>query len=392
MLALSACDFGFRPETLVDDLRLLSIRAEPADLAPGETARLKALVVDPSRPGQRNTVLWLGCDPDPFNLNRSACSDFAVLADAGALFSPSPDGGMLPDGVHVIGFGDTAAYAASPDVFRALDAQDQRRLTGTVGQALAFAIAEEVPPTASEEALKALLGRVQRKEVKSVIALFRVRISESPERNHNPSLATLWVGRERWPRGAHVTVLPGEKVELDGDAPDADFEPFTNLTPTGVENKTERILMAWYSTAGRFSEARTAMREGVKTVFTAPGGDDPKDPVPASREGTLFIVLRDTRGGQSWVEVPFYVCDASRPAPKVTQVTWPTNPGEPVVLSGTDLEQVLDVIVDGVALEDGAYSPTNGTWRGFLPAGVEVGVARGGFLTRACGRGTLPAP
>lgn len=392
LLALAGCDFGFRPETLVDDMRLLGIRAEPADLAPGETARLDALVVDPSRPGQANTVLWLGCDPDPFNLNRSACSDFTVLADAGNLFSPSPDGGMLPEGVHVIGFDENAAYAASPDVFHALDAGDERRLTGTVGQALAFAVAEEVSPTATEEELKALFARVQSREVKSVIALFRLHISESPERNHNPALSTLFVAREAWPKGAHVTVLPGEKVELDGDALDSDFEPFTNPTPSGVENKTERILMAWYSTAGRFSEERTAMREDVKTVFTAPGGDDPKDPVPAGREGTLFVVLRDTRGGQSWEEVPFYVCDAARPAPRVTQVTWPSSATDPVVLTGTNLEQLLDVVVDGVALENGAYSPASGTWRGFLPAGVEVGSPRGSFLTRACGRGTLPVP
>lgn len=392
MLVLAGCDWGFRPETLVDDMRLLGMRAEPADLAPGETARLDTLLIDPSRPGQKNTVLWLGCDPDPFNLNRSACSDFTVLADAGTLFSPSADGGMLPEGVHVIGFDDNASYAASPHVFDALDAGDELRVTGTVGQALAFAIAEDVPPTATEEELKALFTRVQKKEVKSVIALFRVHISESPERNHNPALSTLFVAREPWPTGAHVTVLPGEKVELDADAPDSDFEAYTNPTPTGVENKTERILVAWYSTAGRFSEERTAMREDVKTVFTAPGGEDKKDRVPTSREGTLFIVLRDTRGGQSWSEVPFYVCDAARPAPKVTTVSWPSTASDPVVLSGTDVDQVLDVVVDGVALEDGAYSPANGTWRGFLPAGIAVGSPRGSYLTRGCGRGVLPVP
>lgn len=387
LLALAGCDYGFRPETLVENMRLLGIRAEPADLAPGETARLDALVLDPSRPGQKNTVLWLGCDPDPFNLNRSACSDFSVLADAGAVFSP--DAG-LPDGVHVIGFNENAAYSASANVFDALPPGDERRVSGTVGQALAFAIAEEVSPTATEEELRALFTRVQNKEVRSVTALFRVRISESPERNQNPTLSTLFVAREAWPRAAHVTVLPGEKVELDADAPDAAFERFTNVTPSGVEEKTERILLAWYSTAGRFTEERTAVREAVKTVFTAPGGEDAQDPVPTSREGTLFVVLRDTRGGQAWEQVPFYVCDAARPAPKVTQVDWPASATDPVVLHGNDLEQLLDVVVDEVALEDGAYSPASGTWRGFLPAGVDVGTARGRYLTRACGRGVLP--
>lgn len=392
-LALSACDYGFWPETLVREMRVLGVRAQPSDLAPGETAQLEALVLDPSRPGKQTTVLWLGCEPDPFNLNRSACSDFGLLQNAGSAFAPSADGGTsLPPGVSVIGFGAQAAYRVPANVFAALPAGDERRVSGTVGQVLAFAIADEVSPTATPEELEALFARVQAGTVRSLVVLYRVRISESPERNRNPVLGTLTVAGETWPTGAHVTVLPGEPVELDADAPDDTFERFTNVTPSGVEEKTERVLVAWYSTAGRFSEERTAMREAVKTVFTAPGGSDAKDPVPERREGSLYVVLRDTRGGQAWATVPFYVCDAARPAPRITRVGWPATAADPVVLEGSDLEQVLDVVVDGAALEDGVYSPTSGTWRGFLRAGAEVGAPRGTYTTRACGRGQLPVP
>ncbi|MCC6336547.1 MAG: hypothetical protein IT380_21485 [Myxococcales bacterium] len=393
-LALCGCDLGFRPETLVEDLRLLGVRAQPADLAPGETARLEALVLDPSRPGQDSSVLWLGCAPDPFNLNRSACSDFETLSNAAGVVAGGArsDGGTLPPGVSLIGLGDSAAYHADQDVFDALPPGDERRLTGTVGQALLFAVAEDVPPDATEEELAAVFGRVADGGTRAMTALFRVRISQSPERNSNPTLSSFFVAKERWPRGAHVTVLPGEPVELDADAPDSAFEAFTNPTPSGVEQKTERVLVAWYSTAGRFTEARTALREQVKTVFTAPGGEDETDPVPQRRTGTLYLVLRDTRGGQAWSEVPFYVCDAARPAPQVASVDWPVTAGEPVVLHGASLDQVLDVIVDEAALEDGAFSPSNGTWRGFLPQGVDAGVPRGRYTTRACGRGELPLP
>jgi hypothetical protein len=394
LLALFACDFGFRPETLVENMRVLGVRADPADLAPGETARLEALVLDPSRPGKKSSVLWLGCAPDPFNLNRSACSDVETLSNAAALFSTGarPDGGVLPAGVRVIGFNENASYTASPHVFDALSPGDPRRVTGTVGQALLLAVAEEVPPTATEAELQDVFGRVADGGTRAITALFRVRISESPERNTNPTLSSFSVAHEAWPRGAHVTVLPGEPVELDADAPDAAFERFTNPTPSGVEEKTERILAAWYSTSGRFTEARTALRERVKTVFTAPGGEDETDAVPKSRTGFIYVVLRDTRGGQSWTQVPFYVCDAARPAPSITRVDWPATVADPVVLHGAQLEQVLDVIVDDVALEDGAYSPTSDTWRGYLPRGVDVGVPRGRYTTRACGRGALPVP
>ncbi|MEW5738794.1 MAG: hypothetical protein AB1938_07695 [Myxococcota bacterium] len=394
LLPLLGCDFGFRPETLVENMRLLGVRADPADLAPGETARLEALVLDPSRPGQKSSVLWLGCAPDPFNLNRSACSDMETLTNAADFFSGGarPDGGMLPEGVSLIGFNENAAYAARADVFAALPPGDPGRITGTVGQALLFAVAEDVPPDATEEELQAVFGRVADGGTRAMTALFRVRISESPERNTNPALSSFSVAREPWPRGAHVTVLPGEPVELDADAPDSAFERFTNPTPTGVEEKTERILVAWYSTSGRFTEPRTALREQVKTVFTAPGGEDEDDPVPPSRTGVIYLVLRDTRGGQSWTEAPFFVCDPARPAPSITSVDWPVTQADPVVLHGARLEEVLDVIVDDAALEGGAYSPSSGTWRGFLPDGVDAGVPRGRYTTRACGRGVLPTP
>ena len=122
----------------------------------------------------------------------------------------------------------------------------------------------------------------------------------------------------------------------------------------------------------------------MKTLFTAPGSK--ADPVPARHTGTLYTVFRDTRGGQSWREWPFFVCDTSLAAPGVTRVEWPASASEPVVLRGNDLASVLDLIVDGVALERGAYSEASGTWQGYLPARVPVGQKRGTIHTRICTR------
>ena len=103
LLLAAACDFGFKPETLVDDLRVLSAVSSPPELTPGQSAAIKALVVDPKFP--QPTTIWLGCDPDPFNQNRSACADPAVVND------PSKLGQLdaLPAGVKFLGLGDTAA-------------------------------------------------------------------------------------------------------------------------------------------------------------------------------------------------------------------------------------------------------------------------------------------
>ncbi|MEQ1866412.1 MAG: MgtC/SapB family protein, partial [Micropepsaceae bacterium] len=67
-------------------------------IRPGASARLEALLLDPSRPGARSTTLWLGCDPDPFAAGRGACSDLDALS-SGSLVDTS----MLPAGVRMLG-------------------------------------------------------------------------------------------------------------------------------------------------------------------------------------------------------------------------------------------------------------------------------------------------
>lgn len=384
-VALAGCGEEFRPETLVEHLRVLGINSTPAELRPGETARLGSLVLDPSRPGQATTTLWIGCDPDPFNLNRSACSDPAVLQDPSSL---SGGTGELPPGVRIVGLNSQAAYSAPAGLFQALAADDPRRVTGTVGQVLAVAVAEAVSPQATQEELKALFERVQAKEVRSLIALYRIRIAESAERNTNPVLSGLRVGREAWPDGAAVTVLPSEPVTLEVDAPDASFEPYTAVLPEGTEERTERLLVAWYSTAGRFSEERTTVRGDVVTVFTAPGSA--KDPVPERRTGELYTVVRDTRGGQSWRTWRLFVCDAALPEPQVAAVRWPTAAGGRVVVEGQNLDSVVDVVVNGAALPRGGFVAARGTWEADAPA-LAAGTYPVRVHSKTCARAGGPA-
>lgn len=384
LLALSGCDFGFRPETLVENLRLIGVSANPANVRPGESTTITALVLDPSR-SQPSTVLWIGCEADPYNLNRSPCANPDVLTDSAALTGGT---GTLPQGVSIIGFGPRATYSVPATLFDPLAADDPRRLSGTVGTVLAFAVAETVSPAAPREELEALFERVQKKEVRSVLAIFRVLISESMVRNTNPTVDSLVVAGEVWPRGARMLVREKEPVTLDLIAPDSSFEPYEASTPEGLEQRTERILVAWYSTAGRFSEERTALQEGVQTVFTAPSSTDDKDPVPEKRTGTLYTVLRDTRGAQAWREWPFFVCDDAAPSPEVSSVDWPSDTASPVVLHGEHLDSLVDVIVAGAALERGAFDPMLGTWAGFFPTGADVSPQPLGLHARNCARST----
>ncbi len=375
------CQPDFRPETLVENLRVLGIRAEPADLKPAERTRLDSLIVDPSRPGKSPTVLWLACDPDPFNLNRTVCSDPRVLNDPSAL---AGEGGQLPPGVRVVGLGKNAVYQAPAGLFDVLPADDARRVSGTVAQFIAFAVAESVSPAAPQAELEALLRRVRAKEVRSLLTLFRVRISESPERNSNPTLSGLFVGGEVWPQGAAILALPGEPVLLEGRALPEVFEPYTQETPNGPEAKEERLLLAWYSSAGRFSESSTAIGGQVQTAFTAPGLD-PKDPLPEGRSGFLTVVVRDTRGGMSWHEHAFFVCDDTLPEPDVQVLKLE---GEKVVALGPNAEHLQDVVVDGIAVVPSSASA--GRWEGVPRAALSSGPHAVRLHAKTCSRKVGP--
>ncbi len=348
-LALPGCAEEFTPASTVDKLRVLGIRSEPAELRPGETSTLSALVLDPSRPGKRNTLVWFSCDPDPLNLGRSACSDLGELSDPASLVSTSSNGALeLPPGMRLAGFGDTAVYTAPADLFAQLPAEDERRRTGSVAQLLLMAIAEEVSPAATREEFDALLARIRSREVDSIISIFRVRVTEEEQLNQNPRIEGIALNGIRVPTGAHLRVQPGAVSPLSVEAT--------------AEGEDEKLIAAWYSTAGGLEDDRVALGDGRVATYTAPGADDL--PIPENRRGRMWVVLRDTRGGQSWLEVPLFVCEPLGPAPVVRSVA--LQNGE-VLLEGDHLDRVLDVTVGEQALGNAAFSTVKGSFAGVLP-------------------------
>ncbi|MBX5483167.1 MAG: hypothetical protein IRZ16_15200 [Myxococcaceae bacterium] len=368
-LLLASCAEDFTPATDVAGLRVLGIRSEPAEVAPGQLAEVSALVVDPTAPARHNTLVWISCDPDPFDLNRSACSDLEQLADASSLFAPG-DGGTpdLPPGMKLAGFGDKAYYAPPADLFDALDGGDPRRQSGTVAQLLLLAIAEEVSPTATQEELKALFERVRTHEVASVLALFRVRVSESTEPNHNPQIGAVLVDGEPVPAGAHVTVTPGRDARIRFTAPEESLESWDQPLPTGVERRTERLVASPYTTGGLFNFERVAVNEDFDTVYTPPSGTG-DDPLPV--RGRFWVVVRDTRGGQSWREHRLHFCEPLGEVPAIRRVMpseVESEGGVTVTLEGDRADRVLDVLIGGAALDRGGYSEATKQFSGGMPA------------------------
>jgi hypothetical protein len=325
-LALVRCSDDFPPASQVSGLRVLGMRAEPAEPRPGDLVSLQALVVDPSRPDAGNAVLWFGCEPslDPrFN----ACSNEDVLQ---ALTTVEGDGG-LPAGLRFLGAGDQVVTQLPADVFAGIDAGDPVRVRGVLAEAIAIAAA--APPPQSADAGFALLDQVRKGSVKHVTALFRYPVSENPEPNHNPVLLGYRYQGQPLAAGAAVRLQPSDAgISIEADP--SSFEQYLEAAPAGSIDRTESLAAAFFASVGALDEGAVEVSGTVEETISPPDA-------LSVRQGRLWTVVRDTRGGQSWISAPIWVCDPSAPSPTVDQISRDGG----IELRGSELDQVLEVQV-----------------------------------------------
>lgn len=367
VLLSSACGVQFTPETVVDSLRILSITSEPPEVSPGQAANLSVLYADPTRVGQVSTVIWVGCDPDPFDQNRSACNDASILIKPSLITD-------YPEGLTLLGFGPKAVYTPKADTFSKVDAGTDIRNNGTVGVVMAIVVAEDVKVSATGEELAAVFKRIENKETPTAIGLSRVVVSEKAAKNQNPVIQNLTFDGAPLPLGARLQVKAGQEVALGVEVPESSRERYDELQPSGPVAKQEVVVGAWYSTNGRFSRERFDVTSTEATTFFAPGSSKfPEDPVPERRSGQLWLVVRDNRGAQAFQQFRFFVCDETLPTPKVTGLTPPATADDPVEVRGDDMARVLDIVIGGQALTSSTYSAARGAFVGFLPPTLPPG-------------------
>ncbi|MBI5547627.1 MAG: hypothetical protein HY901_27405 [Deltaproteobacteria bacterium] len=366
--------------TNVDGLRLLAIRAEPPDLAPGQSTQLDALVVDPREPGRTNTVLWFACDPDPSQLDQTPCADYTTLQDtSGGEIGADPQ--TLPEGVRFLGATSPAAaapvtYLSRADLFAQLTPDDPRRARGVLAVVLALAIA--APPPTSLTELGALLEKVKTKEVESLLGIKRIRISETTTPNHNPRLQGVKVGERLWSPGLRpAKVHPGVSVPLVGVAQPGTVETFEELDADGhLVEKQEKLFVSWFSTVGELRFPRNLegedgdQRQELSTPFVL-------QHVPEDRRATLWAVLRDGRGGVETMVRGLLLCDPFLAPPTLTSLEPASGPpGTLVKVRGEGMESVLDVALGDGWLAAGKWDATAGAFVGSVPSDTPPGPAQ----------------
>jgi len=277
-LALGACRPDFNEdEALVTAPRVLAVKSEPAEATPGTPTTFTGFVAAPPSVPSPASPVWSFCmapkPPTVDNVVSPACLDSVSLLPAGegfTIMAPTPSAACTLFGPNVAASG---FRPRDPDV------------TGGYFQPL------RVDLTGADPAFH--LQRVQC-GLSAAPADIASEFGHEYVPNDNPHLAPLIstiAGHD-----ADLSQIPaGAQVELTVSWPAADVESYAYFDPAlqAITTRRESMRVAWYVSAGKLRTQSSGRAEGdlvlsSGNVWTAPN---------SSGSATLWIVLRDSRGG-----------------------------------------------------------------------------------------------
>jgi hypothetical protein len=235
---------------VIDRLRILAVRPEPAEPRPGDTLTLSALVVSPDADLQ--AVVWLACLAGAVSV--TGCEDDPDLIGMEPWLPPS--------------------YAIPEDILDGLDAE--ARLEGLNLWVQVSAVPEGAGSEADLE-----------------LAFKRVPVSEAQTPNHNPEIIGLQVDGIDVEPGAAIELDRGEAYDIVPLLGDGSIEAYQYRTSSGVwEDRTEEPWFLWYVEEGELQTPWSVWPEPVQE-WTTPS-------TPSSEDQTLWVVAADRRGGMAW--------------------------------------------------------------------------------------------
>jgi hypothetical protein len=264
LLLVAACTPSLEDDAARADYpRVLAVRAEPAEARPGEKVQLRALATD-------GTVIdWSFClarkglsETGPIAKECLAYPDELVRFGVGATASAT-----LPrDACRVFGpdppIGKTGGRPADPD--------------GTGGYYQPGLAADAV---FSIRVRCNLAGATQEQT-----SDFERRYRE----NVNPEISDLAVNGASVGEEWHAR--PGDRLQLRVSWPETAAEPYIAFDPLSraIFDRKESLRVSWLATSGSFAHSRT---------------DAPDNEFTVAGNATLYVVLRDDRGGVAFRSV-----------------------------------------------------------------------------------------
>jgi hypothetical protein len=253
-LLMLACVAGPGVETLIDDLRVVAIVAEPPEVAPGATSTLTATVADPTEEGVE-LLMW-------------TCTDLGE----GCVEGESAEPGTWPASPEVTDGLASVSATVSPFLSAIVDDTEALPLV-TVW---ALACAPGICPTADELSAEQLADP---SDLMATLPLEGVALS----------VASLWTSMRTEPHqnpllapdfDSTLTVAPGEEVDLD-------------FLVTRLGDETAELSLYGYASAGGFALPTSPVIDtspATRTYFA------PEDAVSGDVID-LWVVLVDDLGG-----------------------------------------------------------------------------------------------
>jgi hypothetical protein len=307
----SGCVPDFEDDlSLVTAPRVLSIQAEPAEAKPNETVTLSALVVGPdpfAPPAQASFALCV---------ERKPLTELGPVSP-GCLVEPSArSSALLP-----LGFGDGVSATLPSDACRLFGPSRPEPKEGEPA-------GRPVDPDATGGYYEPVTVRVEAARDLAVGAIRvlcplpavtqaqSIEFSARYRPNHNPALASLELFRAGGstaltpdPAATEplVELEPGERVTLragwlacpdepDGNCPGAESYVWFDPELRAVTTQRESIRISWFASAGKFKSERSGRDESELETDSENTWVAPSSP----GEVRLWLVIRDSRGGQSW--------------------------------------------------------------------------------------------
>ena len=281
----------------VDRLRVLAVRSEPAEAAPGASVRFAVLVGDASGT-RRDLAPSLAFCSRRKALAESSKVSPSCLDDSAVERVDTSLVGVLPQGACGLFGPERAASADGQPSGRPADPD----ATGGYYQPGRVRLAVPTPETTIFE-VRTTCGLPG--ATLEVVSNFgrRYRANQNPE-------ITLTLDDRPLADAAEIEAAPGESLRFvvawpscEGGAPCGGAEPYVAFEPASrtLVNRREAMRVSWLATDGTWAEDRTGRDENdvgqrTENAWTAPTST-------VGSPVTLWAVLRDTRGGVAFTSV-----------------------------------------------------------------------------------------
>lgn len=239
LLAVMACEPTFDNAHVVDELRVLAVRAEPPEVGVGDAVHLEVLAASPNG-GPVRVHLWQCAARGGM---RQGCEDFDDSIDLGE--GPSADL-VIQEG-----------WRARLDRAGGLPVQQ-------------------------------VITIVARRQDEVSRAIKRIVVSDEPTPNQNPVLEALLLEDEESETRPFV-VPPGAAVHLRPVVGEGSVEPYDKIRLDGTRTPTtETLFLSYYYGCGRVANLRSGGPDDLGATWRAPD---------EAGRCSLYAILRDDRGG-----------------------------------------------------------------------------------------------